>query len=75
MIAQEIQTFVPDKPHLWTNTRLAVVGVRGATDLSPDGEHVVGVLPAESPDQKADSRINLFFNFFDEGRRRAPRSK
>jgi hypothetical protein len=65
------ESFVPEKPRIWLQKRLANVGLRNHYDLSPDGKTVAALLPDESPDtQKAQNHVIFLLNFFDELRRR-----
>jgi serine/threonine-protein kinase len=67
-------SFVPDKPRLWSEKALAKTGnfSRNA-DLAPDGKRVVAVLPAEGLEtQQSQHEVVFLENFFDELRRRAP---
>jgi serine/threonine-protein kinase len=65
--------FVPDKPRLWTETRLADVPLVGRNlDIAPDGKRFVALMPVSAPDeQKSQSHVFFLQNFADELRRRA----
>jgi len=66
-------SFVADKPLLWSEKRLANFGLVGAKtyDLAPDGKRIVGLVPAGTgEDQKAQNHVIFLENFFDEVRRR-----
>jgi hypothetical protein len=64
-------SFVPEKPRLWTTRRLATVGFSQSFDLAPDGEHVVGLIPADTPESRETLRhVGVLLNFPDELRRR-----
>jgi serine/threonine-protein kinase len=66
-------SFVPEKPRIWSQKTLANVALRYHYDLSPDGEAVAALLPDESPEaQKAENHVIFLLNFFDELRRRVP---
>jgi Tol biopolymer transport system component/predicted Ser/Thr protein kinase len=69
-------SFVADKPRLWSEKHIADLGQRMNYDLAPDGKRVVAVMPAEiSEAQTAQSRVTLVLNFLDEVRRRVPTDK
>ena len=66
-------SFVADRPRVWSEKRLADFGVVGVVtyDLAPDGKRIAAIMPAESPEeQKAQSHVIFLQNFFDEVRRR-----
>ena len=73
----EGDSFVPDKPRLWSERVLAnLINNNKNVDLAPDGKRIVAVMPAEAPDmQRSQSHVVFLENFFDELRRRAPASK
>ena len=70
----EGDSFVPDKPRVWSEKRIADTGFNGLNyDVAPDGKRIVALMPAETPDeQKAQNRVIFLQNFFDELRRRVP---
>jgi serine/threonine-protein kinase len=64
-------SFVADKPRVWSEKRLANIGVIPNYDLAPDGKRIAALMPAEEPDeQKAQTHVIFLQNFFDEVRRR-----
>jgi serine/threonine-protein kinase len=66
-------SFLPDKPRMWSEKRLANVGRLSNYDLAPDGKRIVALMPDESTEgQKAQSHVIFLQNFFDELRRRVP---
>jgi Tol biopolymer transport system component len=65
-------SFAPDKPHLWSETRLAETGIGRNFDVEPGGRRLLVLLQAEGPDQTKASHVTFLLNFFDELRRRAP---
>jgi Tol biopolymer transport system component/predicted Ser/Thr protein kinase len=66
-------SFVPDKPHLWSETRLADTSFFQNLDMSPDGKRFLVLMPVEAPGQQRPNNQVIFLeNFFDEVRRRAP---
>jgi hypothetical protein len=71
-------SFVAEKPRLWSEKRLAAFGVVGVGtyDLAPDGKRIAALMPAEAPeDQEAQNHVIFLQNFFDEVRRRVPVGK
>jgi serine/threonine-protein kinase len=75
-------SFVPDKPRLWSDKRLANLGaVRrlanlgtldvGNYDLTPDGKRIVALMPVEGEEaQQTQSHVNFLENFSDDLRRK-----
>jgi serine/threonine protein kinase/Tol biopolymer transport system component len=71
--AAKADSFVPDKPRVWSDKRLADFGLVGTAtyDLAPDGKRVAALLPvATAAGQKAQNHVIFLENFFDEVRRR-----
>jgi eukaryotic-like serine/threonine-protein kinase len=69
-------SFVADKPRLWSEKRLPKVGFNPTYDLAPDGKRIAALMPAEGQDdQKAQNHFIFLQNFFDELRRRVPAGK
>ncbi|MFN7934171.1 MAG: protein kinase [Bryobacteraceae bacterium] len=69
-------SFVPDKPRLWSERRLADTSVLQNMDIAPDGKRLLVLMPAEGPEaQRSSSHVTFLLNFFDEVRRRAPQGK
>jgi serine/threonine-protein kinase len=69
-------TFIVDKPHLWSETRLSNTGLTPNFDLAPDGKRFAVLMPAQGPEPAAvQSHVTLMMNFFDELRRIAPATK
>jgi eukaryotic-like serine/threonine-protein kinase len=71
-------SFVADKPRLWSNTLLADFGTVGIAtyDLAPDGKRIAAIVPAETAGgQQARNHVIFLMNFFDELRRRVPTGK
>ena len=68
-------SFIRDKPRLWSEKALAnLVNVKNV-DLAPDGKRmrIVAVMPAEGAEaQQSQHHVVFLENFFDELRRRAP---
>jgi eukaryotic-like serine/threonine-protein kinase len=64
-------SFMTDKPRVWSETRLANTSFNPNYDLAPDGKRIAAIMPAEAPeDQKAQNHVIFLQNFFDEVRRR-----
>jgi serine/threonine-protein kinase len=64
-------SFVADKPRVWSEKRLADLGVTPNYDLAPDGKRIVALMPAgTAEDQRAQNHVIFLENFFDEVRRR-----
>jgi Tol biopolymer transport system component len=70
-------SFVADKPRVWSDKQLADAGVAGINyALAPDGKRIVALMPAEAPAQpQAQSHVIFLENFFDDLRRRVPAGK
>ena len=70
-------TFAADAPRPWGGEPLADTGVYPAFDVAPDGERLVALFPAASPEERqARNHVTVLLNFLDEVRRRvvpAPR--
>jgi hypothetical protein len=70
-------SFVPDKPRVWSEKRTASLGILVPTaDLAPNGTRIAAIMSSELPeDQQARSHVIFLENFFDELRRRVPAPK
>jgi serine/threonine-protein kinase len=69
-------SFVPQRPRVWSGKQLASMGTGKNYDLAPDGKHCAVVIPVESAEpRETQSHVNLVVNFFDEVRRRVPAGK
>jgi hypothetical protein len=68
-------TFVADKPRLWSARRLANTGLTPTFDLAPDGKRFAVMMGAEGPQPEVQGHATLMTNFFDELRRIAPATK
>ena len=64
-------SFVADKPRVWSENRFINFSTTRSYDPAPDGKHVVALMPAETTQEPRD-RVIFLLNFFDELRRRAP---
>ncbi len=67
-------SFVADKPQVWSETRIEVFGVR-PYDLAGDGKHIIAVMPANLGTETLPDHITFLENFFDELRRKVPAGK
>jgi Tol biopolymer transport system component len=66
-------SFVADKPRLWTEKRLADTSIYQNLDITPDGKRFMVLLPAEvAGEQQVQNHVTFLLNFFDELRRRVP---
>jgi serine/threonine protein kinase/Tol biopolymer transport system component len=64
-------SFVADKPRVWSEKRLANLGVVPNYDLAPDGKRIVALMPVQTAEgQKEQNHVIFLENFFDEVRRR-----
>jgi Tol biopolymer transport system component len=65
-------SFVADRTRVWSEKRLANLGVVPNYDLAPDGKRIAALMPAETAEgQKAQNQVIFLENFFDEVRRRS----
>jgi Tol biopolymer transport system component len=69
-------SFVADKPRVWSEKQIGgTVGSKNV-DLAPDGKRIVALMPVETAEgQKAQSHVIFLENFFDELRRKVPAGK
>jgi hypothetical protein len=58
-------------PRVWSEKRQATFTSTRSYDPAPDGNRVVALMPAETP-QEPPGHLIFLLNFFDELRRRAP---
>jgi hypothetical protein len=64
-------SFVPEKPRLWSGKQLANLGTGRNYDVAPDGKHCVVLMPVGSAEpRETQSHVTLVVNFLDEVRRR-----
>jgi len=69
----EGDSFIQDQPRVWSEIRLANLGLFKNFDIAPDGKHIVALLPPEGGEAQQSRRHVIFLmNFFDELRRRLP---
>ncbi len=65
-------SFVADKPMVWSDKRIANVGNGGNYDVAPDGKRIAALMPVEGPeDQQTLNHVIFLQNFSDEVRRLA----
>jgi serine/threonine-protein kinase len=64
-------SFVADKPHVWSGKVPVFFPATKFYDPAPDGKSIVALMPAETADAPHD-RVIFLLNFFDELRRRVP---
>jgi Tol biopolymer transport system component len=64
-------SFMADKPRMWSEKQIGgTIGNRNV-DLAPDGKRIVAIMPVETAEgQKAQNQVIFLMNFFDEIRRR-----
>jgi eukaryotic-like serine/threonine-protein kinase len=66
-------SFVAEKPRLWSPKKLALTPTTRGFDVASDGQHIVATLPAEpSEQQKTQHHVTFLLNFLDELHRRLP---
>jgi dipeptidyl aminopeptidase/acylaminoacyl peptidase len=69
-------SFVPDKPRVWSEKRVGTTPFNPNYDLSPDGKRIAALMPPDAPEvRNAQNHVIFLQNFFDEVRRRAPAGK
>jgi serine/threonine-protein kinase len=71
-------SFIADKPRLWSEKRLADFGPVGIAtyDVAPDGKRIAALMPVDpQQEQTTQSHVIFLMNFFDELRRRVPTGK
>jgi len=70
------ESFLADKPRVWSRKQPADLGTAPNFDLAPDGKRLVVLMPTESPEpRESQSHVTLVVNFFGEVRRLAAQSK
>jgi serine/threonine-protein kinase len=66
-------SFIPEKPRLWSGKQLANLGTSRNYDVAPDGRRCVALMPVGGAEpRETPSHITVVVNFFDEVRRRVP---
>ena len=69
-------SFVADKPRMWSDKQLGNPANRKNFDLAPDGKRIVALMPVETAEaQKPQNHVTFLENFFDEVRRKVPVGK
>ena len=69
-------SFVADKPRVWSEKRIASIGLLANYDLAPDGKRIAALMPSETAERRrAQSHVIFLENFFDEVRRKVPVGK
>ncbi len=69
-------SFVADKPRMWSDKQLGDPANRKNFDLAPDGKRIVALMPVETAEaQKAQKQVTFLMNFSDELRRKVPIGK
>lgn len=69
-------SFVADKPRVWSDKQLAGTAHNPSYDLAPDGRHIAALMPVDTPEsQYAQNHVVFLMNFFDELQRRASAGK
>lgn len=63
-------SFVAEKPRLWSSKQMAEIGFFPGYDVAPDGERVLALLPAE--ETKPETILHVLLNVDSELRRRMP---
>ena len=68
-------SFLADKPRVWSDKPLADTGLTPNYDLAPDGKRIAVVMPVATPQElQVQNHVVFLENFFDELRRRVPLS-
>ena len=67
--AVESGAFVASTPKPWTPVVLADTGVAPSFDLAADGEHIVGLVPAEPNVAPGPNQVTFIFDLFGKLRR------
>jgi WD40-like Beta Propeller Repeat len=69
-------SFVADKPRVWSEKQIeGTIGIKNV-DLAPDGKRIVVLMPVETAEaQKAQNQVTFLMNFSDELRRNVPVGK
>jgi serine/threonine-protein kinase len=66
-------SFLVEKPRMWTEKRIALFTTTRSYDPAPDGKSIVALMPADGPDaQDPQGQVVFLLNFIDELRRRVP---
>jgi serine/threonine-protein kinase len=75
--AAKADSFVPDKPRVWSDRQLANLGnFVGNYDLAPDGKRIAALIPVETAEaQQTQNHVIFLMNFADELQRKVPVGK
>ena len=65
-------TFQAAKPRVWSEVRLTLTLGLPEFDITPDGKHIVAILPETDEKPKPDNHLTILLNFGDELRRKVP---
>ena len=69
-------SFLAEKPRVWSEKKIANIGLNANYDLAPDGKRIVALMPVETAEaQKTEVNVIFLENFFDEVRRKVPVGK
>jgi len=69
-------SFLPDKPAVWSDKPLANPETIPNYDLAPDGKRIAALMPVETPDaQQTQNHVVFLENFADELQRKVPAGK
>jgi Tol biopolymer transport system component len=69
--AEKGDSFVADKPRVWSDKQIGGSVNARNVDLAPDGKRIVALMPADTPQSQApQNHVVFLMNFFDEVRRR-----
>jgi len=69
-------SFVADKPRLWSAKSILASGTTSSYDVASDGKRIAALMPAETPEaQQALNHVIFLENFFDELRRKVPQNR
>jgi serine/threonine protein kinase/Tol biopolymer transport system component len=73
---EKSDSFVADKPRVWSEKQIGgAIGIKNV-DLAPDGKRIVALMPVETAEaQKAQNQVTFLMNFSDELRRKVPVGK
>ena len=67
-------SFVADKPRMWSEKQIGGIVGTEELDLAPDGKRIVALMPGTESKaaEEAQNHVVVLLNFFDELRRRVP---
>jgi len=64
-------SFVPGKPHLWSETAFTTISIIPNFDIAPDGKRFAVVMALKRANEKPLNELTVLLNFFTEIRRRS----